>query len=50
MLFRSVCQGTLLSREQYLVDLERWGYVDARLRAPSKMTRDDIRIWSADIA
>jgi hypothetical protein len=45
-----VCQGTLLSREQYLVDLERWGYVDARLRAPSKMTRDDIRIWSADIA
>lgn len=45
-----VCQGTLLSRAQYLVDLGRWGYVDARLRAPSKMTRDDIRTWSADIA
>lgn len=45
-----VCQGTILSREQYLVDVERWGYVDARLRAPSRMTREDIRIWSADIA
>ena len=44
-----VCQGTLISREQYLVDIDRWGYVDARLRAPSKMTREDIRIWTADI-
>ena len=45
-----VCQGTLISREQYLVDVDRWGYVDARLRAPSKMTREDIRIWTADIS
>jgi hypothetical protein len=27
-----VCQGTLLSHTQYLIDLERWGYQDARLR------------------
>ncbi len=26
-----VCQGTLLSRAQYLVDIEHWGYDDARL-------------------
>ena len=26
-----LCQGTLLSHTQYLIDLERWGYQDARL-------------------
>jgi Uncharacterised nucleotidyltransferase len=26
-----LCQGTLLSRAQYAIDLERWGYQDARL-------------------
>ena len=28
-----VCQGTLLSRAQYLVDVDEWGYEDARLAA-----------------
>ena len=27
-----VCQGTLLSRAQYLVDIDEWGYEDARSR------------------
>ena len=27
-----VCQGTLLSHTQYHIDIERWGYQDARLR------------------
>jgi hypothetical protein len=27
-----ICQGTFLSNTQYLIDLERWGYQDARLR------------------
>jgi Uncharacterised nucleotidyltransferase len=26
-----LCQGTLLSRVQYTIDVERWGYQDARL-------------------
>ena len=26
-----VCQGTLLSKTQYVIDIERWGYQDARL-------------------
>jgi hypothetical protein len=26
-----VCRGTLLSRTQYVVDVERWGYADGRL-------------------
>ena len=28
-----VCQGTLLSRAQYLVDVDEWGYEDARAAA-----------------
>jgi hypothetical protein len=30
-----VCQGTLLSHTQYLIDIEQWGYQDARLRMVS---------------
>lgn len=26
-----LCQGTLLSRVQYAIDIDRWGYQDARL-------------------
>jgi hypothetical protein len=33
-----VCQGTLLSRMQYLSDTERWGYADARLSPRGRMT------------
>jgi hypothetical protein len=44
-----ICQGTLLSREQYLVDIERWGFKDARLTAGSAMTRADIAHWTRAI-
>ena len=45
-----VCRGTLLSREQYLPDVERWGYRDARLReAGGGMTREQIADWTAAI-
>ncbi|HKT81706.1 MAG TPA: hypothetical protein VJP86_15870 [Vicinamibacterales bacterium] len=37
------CYGTLLSREQFLPDLERFGYVDGRL---DLMSADEIRIWT----
>jgi hypothetical protein len=43
-----VCQGTLLSREQYLVDLDQWGYKDARL-ARGTLTPDEIAKWTAAI-
>jgi hypothetical protein len=46
---KRVCQGTLLSREQYLVDVERWGYADARLRPRGNLTRQDIDHWTAAI-
>jgi hypothetical protein len=44
-----VCQGTLLSRAQYLVDVEQRGYHDARLIPQGKMTRDDVSRWTAPI-
>jgi hypothetical protein len=41
--------GTLVSREQYLVDLEEWGFKDARLTDVSAMTHDDIEQWTQAI-
>jgi hypothetical protein len=44
-----VCRGTLLSREQYLFDLERHGYRDARRGPAGSMTDEAIRIWTKAI-
>lgn len=44
-----LCRGTLLSRAQYLVDVERWGYRDARLAAPATMTAEEVAHWTAAI-
>jgi len=45
-----VCQGTLLSRAQYLVDIGQWGYRDARLAPDVRMTAEDIERWTRGIA
>jgi hypothetical protein len=45
-----LCQGTLLSREQYITDIEQWGYRDARLIPEGKMDSNDIAQWTAAIA
>jgi hypothetical protein len=44
-----VCYGTLLSREQYLYDLERLKYRDGREHPDGPMSRADIDIWTAAI-
>ncbi|TWO70335.1 nucleotidyltransferase family protein [Caenimonas sedimenti] len=44
-----VCAGTLLSREQYLHDVEQLGYVDGRLTPVSTMTEDDVARWTEAI-
>lgn len=41
-----ICQGTLLSRAQYLVDIGRWGYRDARLAPLGNMTGEQIAYWT----
>jgi nucleotidyltransferase DUF2204 len=44
-----LCQGTLLSRAQYLVDVGEWGYRDARLSPDVRMTEEDIAHWTRAI-
>ncbi|HEY0826215.1 MAG TPA: nucleotidyltransferase [Ramlibacter sp.] len=44
-----VCAGTLLSREQYLHDVEKLGYVDGRLTPASTMTEEDVQTWTEAI-
>ena len=44
-----ICQGTLISREQYLIDVHDWGYVDARILPRGSMTAEDVANWTAAI-
>jgi predicted nucleotidyltransferase len=44
-----VCAGTLLSREQYLHDVDQLGYTDGRLTPASTMTREDVVVWTEAI-
>jgi hypothetical protein len=49
VLAKHVCRGPLLSREQYLWDLEHLGYEDGRLEPRGAMTREQIEIWTKAI-
>jgi hypothetical protein len=44
-----VCRGTLLSRAQYLPDVNDRGLRDARLDARTHMTADDVAHWTSAI-
>jgi hypothetical protein len=44
-----LCNGTVLSRAQYLVDVDRWDYEDGRLHPRGTMTPDDVARWTAAI-
>ena len=41
-----LCRGTLLSRKQYLVDVQKWGFRDARLEERVHMNEKDIADWT----
>lgn len=41
-----ICRGPLLSREQYLIDIGKWGYGDARLPPYGGMTPPQIALWT----
>jgi len=43
------CYGTILSRQQYLIDVTKRGYKDARLQPIGKMTTEEIEQWTAGI-
>ncbi len=44
-----LCQGTLLSREQYLMDIEHRGYEDARLFPKGNLTKAETDHWTEAI-
>ena len=41
-----LCRGTILSRSQYRIDVERWGFKDARLRPVGNMSSEEIEFWT----
>ena len=41
-----ICRGTLVSREQYLLDLGLYGYSDARLVPRGNMSAEDAIYWT----
>ncbi|MBO0696174.1 MAG: nucleotidyltransferase [Verrucomicrobia bacterium] len=47
---KRVCYGTLLSRKQYLLDIQERGFRDARLQARVHMSAKDIAHWTRAIA
>jgi hypothetical protein len=43
---RRLCRGTILSRGQYLSDIEEQGYTDARLEPVGAMSPAEIEVWT----
>jgi hypothetical protein len=48
--YDKICYGTILSRQQYLYDVEELGYKDARLEPLGKMSEEEIAKWTAGIS
>ena len=44
-----ICRGTLLSRAQYLVAVDEWGFTDARATPRGALTGSEIETWTAAI-
>lgn len=44
-----ICRGPLLSKAQYLIDIESWEYVDARLSPRGVMTQEQTSQWTASV-
>ena len=48
--YDKICYGTILSRQQYLFDVEERGYRDARLEPLGNMSEEEIAKWTAGIS
>ncbi len=44
-----ICQGTVVSRQQFLPDTLEWGYMDGRLIPYGNMTAEEIAHWTEAI-
>jgi len=47
--YEKICYGTIISRQQYLHDVNELGYKDARLEPLGKMSEEEIAAWTAGI-
>jgi len=45
----TLCQGTLLSREQYLPDIQEQGLRDGRILPHGNMTQEEAKLWTRAI-
>jgi Uncharacterised nucleotidyltransferase len=45
-----ICYGTVISRQQYLIDVSEWDYEDARLQPIGNMTCEEVAHWTAGIS
>jgi hypothetical protein len=41
-----LCNGSVISRQQYLIDVNDWGYLDGRLQPYGNMTAKEIADWT----
>ena len=41
-----VCRGTLLAAVEYIPDVTRWDYADARLEPHGTMTPEQVAVWT----
>jgi hypothetical protein len=44
-----ICLGPFLSRAQYLIDIQLWGFKDARLGPAGYMSPEEVKRWTAAI-
>ena len=44
-----ICRGPLVSRAQYLIDIQLWGHKDGRLGPRRYMSDSEVKLWTAAI-
>jgi hypothetical protein len=44
-----VCRGSCLSRQQYLIDINKWGFADGRRPPYGSMSDDEVEHWTKAI-
>lgn len=42
----NICRGTMLSWDQYLVDVQQWGFADARVKPNGSLTQEQVDHWT----
>jgi len=45
-----VCRGPIISREQYLIDIQQWAHQDGRLPPHGHMSAEEIKLWTDAIS